>query len=120
MAGENPAQSVAMTGWQTGLDFFCANAVHPRLGAEDGLAFASVHPVAALELVLWLRRVNYTGSIYFDTFPKNEDPVREAELNIRRFQGLWEKAEKMDEEVKKMQEQHDAMEIMEFLDRLSV
>jgi hypothetical protein len=37
------------------------------------LAFASVHRVAALELVLWLRRVNYTGSIYFDTFPKNED-----------------------------------------------
>ena len=28
-----------------------------RLGAEDGLAFGSVHPTAALEFVLWLIKV---------------------------------------------------------------
>ena len=91
---------------------------HSRLGAEDGLAFGSVHPTASLELVWWLRRTNYTGSVYFDTFPKNEDPVKEAMLNIRRFQKLWELAEKMDEDVKKMQETHDAMAVMEYLDTL--
>ena len=49
-----------------------------RLGAEDGLAFGSVHPTAALEFVLWLIKTDYRGHIYFDTFPRNEDPVREA------------------------------------------
>lgn len=61
------------------------NDAHVRLGAEDGLAFGAVNPVAALELVAWLRRVHYDGHIYFDTFPRKEDPVREAEYNIRRF-----------------------------------
>lgn len=46
---------------------------HSRLGAEDGLVFGSVHPTMALELVVWLKRVEYQGAIYFDTFPHNED-----------------------------------------------
>ena len=29
------------------------------------------------------------GHIYFDTFARNEDPVREAEYNIRRFKYYW-------------------------------
>lgn len=65
---------------------------HSRLGAEDGLALGSVHAAGALETVLWLRKVNYSGPVYFDTFPRNEDPVREAEFNIRRFKSLWERA----------------------------
>jgi hypothetical protein len=65
---------------------------HSRLGAEDGLALGSVHAAGALETVLWLRKMNYSGVVYFDTFPRNEDPVREAEFNIRRFKSLWERA----------------------------
>lgn len=96
--------------------FLTRNDGHSRLGAEDGLAFASVHGTGSLELVLWLQRLGYEGNIYFDTFPKNEDPVKEAELNIRRFLKLWEKAEKMDEKLKKLQEKRDAMAVMELLD----
>ena len=48
-----------------------------------------------------------------------EDPVREAELNVRRFEELWEQSGKMDEEIKTMQEQHDAMGVLEFLDSLA-
>eukprot|EP00434_Breviolum_minutum_P020863 symbB.v1.2.018403.t2/scaffold1435.1/size118962/8 len=102
MAGENPAQSVAMAGAAGKLFGIHLNDGHSRLGAEDGLAFASVHGTGSLELVLWLQRLGYEGRIYFDTFPKNEDPVKEAELNIRRFLKLWEKAEKMDEKLKKL------------------
>jgi hypothetical protein len=40
------------------------------VGAEDGLAFGSVHPRAALELVLWLLRTGSACSVYFDTFPR--------------------------------------------------
>jgi len=38
-----------------------------------------------LEFIYWLQRYDYQGYIYFDIFPKNEDPVREAGNNIRRF-----------------------------------
>lgn len=61
------------------------NDAHVKLGAEDGLAFGAVNPVMALELVAWLHKVRYDGHIYYDTFPRKEDPVREAEYNIRRF-----------------------------------
>ncbi|KAI8475104.1 MAG: ribokinase/xylose isomerase [Monoraphidium minutum] len=92
MAGENPAQSAALVLAAGKLFGVHLNDGHSRVGAEDGLIFGSVHAAAALELVYWLRRGGYTGSVYFDTFPLNEDPVREAELNIRRFKALWAQA----------------------------
>lgn len=92
MAGENPAQSVAQAGLAGRLFGVQLGDGHSRLGAEDGLAFGSVHGAGALELAVWLRKANYSGVVYFDTFPRNEDPVREAEFNIRRFKALWERA----------------------------
>lgn len=46
------------------------NDAHVRLGAEDGLAFGSVHATGALELVAWLQKVRFDGHIYWDTFPR--------------------------------------------------
>ena len=53
-----------------------------RIGDEDGLAFGSVHPSAALEVVLWLIKTDFKGHIYFDTFPRNEDPVMIFEIEL--------------------------------------
>lgn len=92
-AGENPAQSVAMVAQRGKLFGIQLNDGYQRLGAEDGLMFASVHPLMALELVWWLQELNYTGHLYFDTFPRNEDPVKEAEYNILQFKALWRKAQ---------------------------
>lgn len=92
MAGENPAQSIAQAGLAGRLFGVQLGDGHSRLGAEDGLAFGSVHGAGALEAVVWLQKVNYTGVVYFDTFPRNEDPVREAEFNVRRFKALWGRA----------------------------
>ncbi len=39
------------------------------------MMFGSVHTNMALELVYWLQRVKFDGRVYFDTFPRNEDPV---------------------------------------------
>jgi len=85
MAGENPAQSVAMVGLAGKLFGMQLNDAHVKLGAEDGLAFGAVNSLMALELVTWLRKIRYDGHLYYDTFPRNEDPVKEAEYNIRRF-----------------------------------
>eukprot|EP01041_Mallomonas_annulata_P006621 gene6621-13411_t len=100
-AGENPAQSVAMTGrrinanGESKLFGVQLGDGYGRLGAEDGLLFGSVHEKAALEFVLWLIKTNYKGHIYFDTFPRNEDPVRECEYNIRQFKRMYKTVKRM-------------------------
>ena len=88
-AGENPAQSIAMAASRNALFGVQLGDGHTRLGAEDGLMFASVHPHAAMELVRALRRISYAGVLYFDTFPLNEDPVAEAERNARVFRDFY-------------------------------
>mmetsp|Transcript_35819 Transcript_35819/g.115202 ORF Transcript_35819/g.115202 Transcript_35819/m.115202 type:complete len:319 (-) Transcript_35819:117-1073(-) len=96
MAGENPAQSAAMVGARGKLFGMQLNDGHTRLAAEDGLIFGSVHRSMALELMLWLRRTRFRGHLYFDTFPRNEDPIAEAELNIRTARALWAKAGRLE------------------------
>lgn len=87
MAGENPAQSVAMAAAAGRLFGMQLNDAHVKLGAEDGLAFAAVHPTAALELVRALQRAQFDGHIYFDTFPRKEDPVGVGAYTARQCQG---------------------------------
>lgn len=119
MAGENPAQSVAMVGNAGKLFGIQLNDGHAKLGAEDGLMFGSVHSLGALELIRWLQRVKFDGHIYFDTFPRNEDPVRECEYNIRRVKALWAKAATLTRAgIDEMLSKHDAMGALELLERL--
>ena len=54
MAGENPAQSIAMVGDR--LFGIQLNDGYTRLAAEDGMMSGSVHPSQALEAVCQLRR----------------------------------------------------------------
>jgi hypothetical protein len=120
MAGENPAQSVAMVsraGKLFGMQFGDG---YSRLGAEDGLMFGSVHHSMALELLVWLHKTRYMGYVYFDTFPRNEDPVRELEYNIRRFRSLWQRAGLLadDARVNALLAKHDAMGMHELLEQL--
>jgi len=119
MAGENPAQSVAMVATAGKLFGIQLNDAHVKLGAEDGLVFASVNPRMALEVVYYLRKLNYKGHIYYDTFPRNEDPVREAEYNIRMFKKMWRLTGEMmaGGGVEEYMAHHDAMGVLELLER---
>jgi hypothetical protein len=75
-----------------------------------------VHAAGALELVAVLRRGGYGGAVYFDTFPLNEDPVREAALNVRRFRGLWARAARLDAAgIRDLAARRDAMGVLELL-----
>ena len=145
MAGENPAQSIASVARHSrynsnshsnGNSYSNGN-VHlsecklygvqlgdgyGRLGAEDGLAFGSIHPMAALEFVYWLIKIDFKGHIYFDTFPRNEDPVRECEYNIRTFKKMYYKMKgilqsNQSVQFKKMMENRDAMGLLEFFEQ---
>jgi hypothetical protein len=98
----------------------CASSVcAPRCRRNPRLAFGSVHGAAALELVYWLRRAGYSKPVYFDTFPANEDPVREAELNIRRFKELWRRAGDLEDAgLEELLARHDALAALELVESL--
>jgi len=73
----------------------------------------------ALELMRWLQKVKFDGHVYFDTFPRNEDPVREAEYNIRRVKALWAAASKLTAAgVDKLLAKHDAMGVLELQEKM--
>jgi xylose isomerase len=55
---------------------------------DDGLMVASVSLMQTLEVITVLHKYNFAGTIYFDTFPINEDPVAECEANIRVTEAL--------------------------------
>ena len=117
MAGENPGQSAALAGQEGKLYGVQLNDGFVRPGCEDGLALGTVHPSMTLEFIYWLQRFDYQGHIYFDTFPKNEDPVREAEYNIRRFRKWWNLARTLDQKgFQEMLENQDTMSILELLE----
>ena len=92
---------------------------HAKIGAEDGLMFGSVHESMALEFLGWLQRVRFDGHIYFDTFPRNEDPVRECAYNIRRVKALWAKASRLRRAgLEACWERHDALGALELLETI--
>jgi len=115
MAGENPAQSAALIGDK--LFGIHLNDGHSRLGAEDGLMLGTVHSAMAVELMYWLQRIQYRGHLYMDTFPHNEDPVRECEFNIRRAKALWARAERLRARgLDELLRLHDAMRALELME----
>lgn len=80
IAGEQPAFALALTQRYSRL-----LGIHMNDGyrnRDDGLMVGSVHPHQTLELLYYLSRIDYSGMIYFDTFPHYEDPVQECVTNI--------------------------------------
>jgi xylose isomerase len=115
MAGENPGQSIAMVGGEK-LFGIQLNDGYTRLAAEDGLMFGSIHPSIALEALYQLKRINFGGHLYFDTFPQRTDPVAEAEYNIRRVKEFWSAVTRMDSgEIERIAKEHDAIGALELV-----
>ena len=114
MSGENPGQSIAMTGKK--LFGIQLNDGYTRLAAEDGMMFGSIHPSMALEVLYQLRRTGFSGHLYFDTFPQRSDPVMEAEYNIARVKSFWTAMEMMDPaKVQEATRAHDAIAALEIV-----
>jgi xylose isomerase len=119
MSGENPAQSIAMVGRAGKGKLFGMqlNDGYTRLAAEDGLMFGSIHPSMALEIMYQLRRIQFDGHIYFDTFAQRTDPVLEAEYNIQRVKRFWRAAGSIDSErIARITDELDAVGALELVD----
>lgn len=120
MAGENPGQSIALVQERNKKLFgIQLNDGYTRLAAEDGLMFGSVHPTMALEIMYYLRKTQFDGHLYFDTFPQRTDPVRECEYNIEKVKEYYRAAVKMDEllQTNNVMDTHDALGALQLMDQ---
>ena len=75
-AGENFAEAAAFLSSFGRLDYLHLNDNYRSW--DDDMMFGSVHLVESLELIYWLRRLNYKGWLTLDIFPYREDGVRAA------------------------------------------
>ncbi|KJD43860.1 sugar phosphate isomerase/epimerase family protein [Paenibacillus terrae] len=55
---------------------------------DDGLIVGSVNFIQSLEFIFYLKKYNYSGVIYFDTFPVRENPLEELKANIAMYSKL--------------------------------
>jgi len=80
MKRENPSQSLAMAVKDNRLF-----GVHLNDGYgdnDDGMMVGSVNLLGLIEFIYYLMKFEYTGLIYFDTFPDRIDPVAECQANV--------------------------------------
>jgi xylose isomerase len=114
MAGEQPAMAAALA-LRDGRLF----GVHLNDGygqADDGLLVGSVHLWQTLELLATLRRHDYRGTIYFDTFPIREDPAAESAANVTRVRALEAILDRLDaDRLAELQSRHDALALQALL-----
>jgi xylose isomerase len=82
-ANEQPAAAAALIARHSRLLGLHLNDGYAK--RDDGLMVGAVHMAQTVELFRQIRRDNYRGALYFDTFPDATglDPVRECEANIR-------------------------------------
>lgn len=96
MCGESPAMSAALA-LREGKLF----GVHLNDGygqADDGAMVASIHPTQTLELLRVLRLADWSGTIYFDTFPNRVDPELECAINIATVRKLNAALDRMNDD----------------------
>eukprot|EP00798_Chlamydomonas_sp_ICE-L_P028482 gene28482-31633_t len=127
MTGENPAQSVAQSVAQEehsnmGLTLDVGHLLMTGDNLAQGVAqVGEAGKLFGLQLTDFHCRTMYAGHVYFDTFPRNEDPVREAEMNIRVFKSLWRRAAALHgSKVEHFMAAHDALGVMELLEELGM
>jgi xylose isomerase len=89
MAGDQPAFGASLLLSQQKLWGVHLNDGYGRF--DDGLMVGSVHPWETAEFLYYLLRYDYQGVIYFDTFPRREDPSDEVVRNVAIVDRLLEK-----------------------------
>jgi xylose isomerase len=63
-----------------------------------------------------LRRYDYRGTIYFDTFPVREDPIAESAANVARVRTLEAILDRIDaNRMTELQSRHDTLGVQERL-----
>jgi xylose isomerase len=85
--GENVAAAVGLLSRYGKLDYLHLNDNYGDW--DEDMMVGAVHLVGHLELVYWLKRVNYQGWLTLDIFPYREDGVRAATECREWMEGLF-------------------------------
>src|SRR3954462_9345777 len=95
-AGEQPALAAHLVHRRSRLLGVHLNDAYAK--RDDGLMVGAVPLRATLELLRQIRRDDYDGALYFDTFPDASglDPVAECEANIATVRRLLAVADRLD------------------------
>lgn len=86
MKDENPSYGLSLVAERNKL-----HGIHLNDGNklnDDGLMVGSVNFIQTLEFIFYMKKYNYQGVIYFDTFPVREKPLEELQANIAMFTKL--------------------------------
>lgn len=84
MKRDNPSYGLALAASQGKLFGLHMNDGYSQ--QDSGLIFGSVHHAQSLEFVYYLRKYNYQGVVFFDTFPIREAADQETQANIDAFE----------------------------------
>jgi len=85
--GENVAEAAALINSFGKLDYLHLN--DNWRSWDDDMMVGSVHLIEYLELVYWLKRLDYKGWLTLDIFPYREDGVQAAEQSRKWLEGLF-------------------------------
>jgi len=114
MAYENPAESAVLLNKYNRLFHIHFN---DNFGYwDDDLIVGSVHLWETIELLYWLKKINYEGWYSLDIFPYREESLAAIKQSIKNLKTFIEITEKLDEEkVYSLQKENDAARIIEVL-----
>jgi xylose isomerase len=114
MKNENPAFSIAMAARRGRLFGVHLNDGYRHM--DNGLAFGVINYIQALELVYYLKKYQYNGVVFFDTFPVREDTVKELEMNIKMFRLVSDTIDKTGpERIARVCDSHDGIKAQELI-----
>ncbi|MGI6004876.1 MAG: sugar phosphate isomerase/epimerase family protein [Christensenellales bacterium] len=93
MKKENPAFAASLLLQKKKL--FTVHVNDGEGSTDDGLMVGSVNLWRMLELYYYLKKYDYQGIIYFDTFPKREEAAQECRINIAMCRKMEEMVDKL-------------------------
>lgn len=86
MKNDSPAYGLALAAERGKLFGLHMNDGYGRM--DSGMIFGSVNIGLSLEFIYYLKKYQYDGVVFFDTFPIREDPKKETQANIDAFEKL--------------------------------
>lgn len=86
-------------------------------GVQDsGMIFGSINFSLAAEFIYYLKRYNYQGVVFFDTFPIREDAAKETQANINAFEQISALIDKKGiNEIQRIVSQNDGLEAQKLI-----
>lgn len=77
---------------------------------DSGMIFGSVNFSVCAEFIYYLERYQYDGVVYFDTFPIRENSVDECKANLRAFELIKAKVDRIGKEkIREIVTKHDGI-----------